>query len=418
MADAVPLRCEHGSSRLRDKMNLGLQSRTPKHGLGRDYPKAAAGHGRVTSAAQSHQKWRITWENNSLINLQDKVCLREYLSTRIAALPRPIVFTNGVFDVLHRGHVLYLQQAAALGSSLIVAINSDASARLLNKGPDRPLNKADDRAIVLAGLASVTLVTFFDERTPVDLIKEVRPELYVKGGDYQMEALEETRVMRSWCGDAITIPFVDGYSTTSLVQRIRAGDNAATSRKAIFLDRDGVINLDRAYVHRWDEFEFVPGAVSALRLLKQAGYALVVVTNQSGIARGFYTEQHYQVLTQEMKKALADAGAAVDAVYHCPHHPEGIVAELSFDCDCRKPAPGMILRAAQDLSLSLPDSLMIGDKSSDIEAARAAGVGRAYRVRSDNPQSNTDTDRADGHFTSLLECSKHILSRLTSANRQ
>ena len=156
-------------------------------------------------------------------SLMEKVCAQAYLPGRLDALPRPLVFTNGVFDVLHRGHVNYLYQAAALGGSLIVAVNSDASARMLGKGPDRPLNKAEDRAAVLAGLASVALVTFFDEPTPVELIKKLKPDLYVKGGDYDMETLEETRVVRSWGGDAVAIPFVDGYSTTSLVKRIRGG---------------------------------------------------------------------------------------------------------------------------------------------------------------------------------------------------
>lgn len=156
-------------------------------------------------------------------SLMDKVCAQADLPGRLDALPRPLVFTNGVFDVLHRGHVNYLHQAAALGVSLIVAVNSDASAKLLGKGPDRPLNKAEDRAAVLAGLASVALVTFFDEPTPVELIKKLKPDLYVKGGDYDMETLEETRVVRSWGGDAVAIPFVDGYSTTSLVKRIRGG---------------------------------------------------------------------------------------------------------------------------------------------------------------------------------------------------
>ncbi len=128
-----------------------------------------------------------------------------------------------MFDVLHRGHVNYLHQAAALGGSLIVAINSDASAKLLGKGPDRPLNKAEDRAAVLAGLASVALVTFFDEPTPVELINRLKPDLYVKGGDYDMETLEETRVVRSWGGEAVAIPFVEFHSTTSLVKRIRSG---------------------------------------------------------------------------------------------------------------------------------------------------------------------------------------------------
>ena len=156
-------------------------------------------------------------------SLMDKVCAQADLPGRLDELPRPLVFTNGVFDVLHRGHVNYLHQAAALGGSLIVAVNSDASAKLLGKGPDRPLNKAEDRASVLAGLASVARVTFFDESTPVELIKKLKPDLYVKGGDYDMETLEETRVVRSWGGDAVAIPFVDGYSTTSLVKRIRGG---------------------------------------------------------------------------------------------------------------------------------------------------------------------------------------------------
>lgn len=346
-----------------------------------------------------------------MMDLMDKICAREELPARIAALPHPIVFTNGVFDVLHRGHVNYLHRAAALGGSLIVAVNSDASARLLGKGPDRPLNRAEDRAVVLAGLASVALVTFFDERTPVELIKEVRPDLYVKGGDYDMETLEETRVVRSWGGDALAIPFVDGYSTTSLVKRIRAGSShSAAPRKAAFLDRDGVINLDRAYVHRWDEFEFVPGAIDAMRRLKEAGYALVVVTNQSGIARGYYTDEQYQALTAAMREALADAGAAVEAVYHCPHHPKGSVAELAIDCDCRKPAPGMILRAAKELNLSLSDSILVGDKPSDIEAARTAGVGKAYIVQSDNAESTRDLAGADAAYADLQSCVEAILT--------
>jgi rfaE bifunctional protein nucleotidyltransferase chain/domain len=150
-----------------------------------------------------------------------KLCPREDLAPRLATLPRPRVFTNGVFDILHRGHVSYLAQARALGASLVVGLNSDRSARLLGKGPDRPLNGEVDRACVLAALQSVSLVTWFDEATPCALLQAVQPELYVKGGDYDMEVLEETRLVRSWGGEARAIPFVDGYSTTRLVQRIR-----------------------------------------------------------------------------------------------------------------------------------------------------------------------------------------------------
>ncbi len=152
----------------------------------------------------------------------DKIATREQARARMAALPGPIVFTNGVFDVLHRGHVTYLAQARALGASLVVGLNSDASARRLGKGPDRPLNAETDRAILLAALESVSLVTWFDEDTPVELLTELRPQIYVKGGDYDVATLPETAAMQGWGGRALALPFVDGYSTTALVQKIRA----------------------------------------------------------------------------------------------------------------------------------------------------------------------------------------------------
>lgn len=151
----------------------------------------------------------------------DKLCPPEGLAQALARLPRPLVFTNGVFDILHRGHVSYLAQARALGGSLVLGLNSDASARGLGKGPDRPLNSEADRACVLAALESVSLVTLFDEPTPLELLRRVRPDLYVKGGDYDIESLAETALVRSWGGNAHAIPFVDGYSTTALVRRIR-----------------------------------------------------------------------------------------------------------------------------------------------------------------------------------------------------
>jgi rfaE bifunctional protein nucleotidyltransferase chain/domain len=343
------------------------------------------------------------------MSLEDKICVPQDLVDRLACLSRPLVMTNGVFDVLHRGHVSYLHRAAELGASLLVAVNSDRSARMLGKGSDRPLNTAEDRAYVLAGLQSVALVTYFDTRTPVKLIQAARPDIYVKGGDYDIDTLEEAEVVRSWGGRAVAIPFVEGFSTTALVQRIRQSQPSLPPlRKAAFLDRDGVINQDRAYVCRWEDFRFVPGAIEGMRRLQQAGYGLVIVTNQSGMARGYYGEDEYQGLTRAMLAELDRQGVQILGVYYCPHHPKGSVPHLATKCDCRKPAPGMILQAARDLGLSLTESIMVGDKPSDIEAARAAGVGRAYRVDSDNPESGPDAGAADGHYADLLSCATDL----------
>ena len=151
-----------------------------------------------------------------------KLCERSNLAAALAQLPRPWVFTNGVFDVLHRGHVVYLAQARALGGSLIVALNTDTSTRRLGKGDDRPLNNEMDRAIVMASQEAVSLVTWFAEDNPQALIAEIRPDILVKGGDYDMAVLPETALMQTWGGTALALPFVAGYSTTALVKRIRA----------------------------------------------------------------------------------------------------------------------------------------------------------------------------------------------------
>ena len=155
------------------------------------------------------------------LSFLSKIVRRDVVGTHIACLPKPIVFTNGVFDVLHKGHAVYLEQARELGASLVVALNTDASAKRLGKGADRPLNNEQDRAAVIAALASVSLVTWFDDNTPLELIKDLKPDIFVKGADYDMQKLAETAIVKSYGGQAVAIKFVDGYSTTALVQKIR-----------------------------------------------------------------------------------------------------------------------------------------------------------------------------------------------------
>ena len=155
-------------------------------------------------------------------SFESKVCPLDQLTARIAKLPRPLVFTNGVFDILHRGHASYLAQARALGASLVVGVNSDTSVKLLGKGDDRPINSEADRQALLAALESVDMTVLFTEQTPVSLIEKIRPDIYVKGGDYEIDTLAETRLVKTWGGKAIAIPFLYERSTTSLLGKIRS----------------------------------------------------------------------------------------------------------------------------------------------------------------------------------------------------
>jgi D-glycero-D-manno-heptose 1,7-bisphosphate phosphatase len=164
---------------------------------------------------------------------------------------------------------------------------------------------------------------------------------------------------------------------------------------AAFLDRDGVINIDHGYVYRWEDFAYVPGAVDALRRLQAAGYALVIVTNQSGVARGYYDEAAVEKLHDALRQDLAAQGVTLAAIELCPHLPDGSVARYAIDCDCRKPAPGMILRSAQTLGIDLGRSLMFGDKPSDVEAGQRAGVGRCVRLAKNGEPGNADIDFID-----------------------
>ncbi len=150
-----------------------------------------------------------------------KIATRATLAARIAALSRPRVFTNGVFDILHRGHVTYLARARALGASLIVGVNTDASVRRLAKGDDRPVNPLDDRLAVLAALESVSLVVPFDEDTPLALVLECHPDVIVKGGDYSVATTVGAPEVIAWGGRFEAIPVVPGRSTSALLERIR-----------------------------------------------------------------------------------------------------------------------------------------------------------------------------------------------------
>lgn len=185
--------------------------------------------------------------------------------------------------------------------------------------------------------------------------------------------------------------------------------------RAVFLDRDGVVNIDRHYLHEVEQFEFIPGVPQALQRLQQAGWRLVVVTNQSGIARGYFTEDDYHHLTRHMTERLAEAGVRLDAVLHCPHLPDAPVATYRIACACRKPAPGLLVRAARQLGLDLARSVMVGDKGSDLRAGRSAGVARCLLVRSGQPIGEDDIAQADAVHDDLACCADELLGSTPDA---
>lgn len=177
---------------------------------------------------------------------------------------------------------------------------------------------------------------------------------------------------------------------------------------AIFLDRDGTINVDHGYIHEIDNFQFIDGVIDAMRELKKMGYALVMVTNQSGIARGIFSEDTFMQLTEWMDWSLADRDVDLDGIYFCPHHPDAVEEEYRQQCDCRKPQPGMLLSAQKELNIDMAASYMVGDKIDDMLAGKAAGVGIKVLVRTGKPVTEEGEKAADWVIDSLADLPARI----------
>ncbi|MGO2507906.1 D-glycero-beta-D-manno-heptose 1,7-bisphosphate 7-phosphatase [Vibrio hibernica] len=176
------------------------------------------------------------------------------------------------------------------------------------------------------------------------------------------------------------------------------------SKPAVFIDRDGVINVDHGYVSKVDDFEFIDGVFDATKAIKELGYQLVLVTNQSGIARGYYTEKEFLRLTEWMDWNFVDHGVEFDGLYYCPHHLEGSIEKYTQECDCRKPQPGMFLSAQDELDIDMSNSVMVGDKEADMQAAISAGVNTRILVRS----GKAVTEAAEKLATVVLDSIKDV----------
>jgi len=182
-------------------------------------------------------------------------------------------------------------------------------------------------------------------------------------------------------------------------------------RKAVFLDRDGTINVEVKYLSKVEDFQFIPGVPWALKCLKEAGFLLVVVTNQSGIGRGFYDEAALDGIHAHMHADLAKFGAAIDACYFCPHHPEHATGDYRRECGCRKPLPGMLQQAAQDLDIDLAASFMVGDKIADMEAGLAAGCSSLLVLTGHGSTELAGLPAGVRSYPDLLAAAEAILGR-------
>ncbi|HIF9295132.1 TPA: D-glycero-beta-D-manno-heptose 1,7-bisphosphate 7-phosphatase [Photobacterium damselae] len=182
------------------------------------------------------------------------------------------------------------------------------------------------------------------------------------------------------------------------------------AKPAVFIDRDGVINVDHGYVHTTDDFEYVEGVFAACKKLKEMGYLLVLVTNQSGIARGMFTEDEFLSLTEWMDWNFVDNGVEFDGIYYCPHHPEG-QGDYRQECDCRKPKPGMLISARDYLKIDMTRSVMIGDKADDMTAAKAAEVGTKILVRTGKPVTEVGEQLADVVLDSVADVPAWLASQ-------
>lgn len=181
--------------------------------------------------------------------------------------------------------------------------------------------------------------------------------------------------------------------------------------KVVFLDRDGTINKEVNYLYKVEEFEFIPGTQEAIKIFHELGYKVIVITNQAGVARGYYKEDDIKILHAHIQKLLKKEDTYIDGYYYCPHHPDGIEKEYSYKCECRKPEIGMIKQVMKDFNVDLPSSIFIGDKEIDIETGKKAGIGKKYLVRSGH---NVDEIKvqADGVYNNLFE----IAERLRESN--
>jgi len=278
---------------------------------------------------------------------------------------KKVVTYNGSFDILHLGHIKSLEEAKAQGDILVVLLNSDGSVRKY-KGPNHPINPEKERAEVLSAIKYVDYVVFFDEINPKNILGKIKPDIYCNGSDWGKNCIERS-VVEENKGKIHILKWQDGFSTSNLIKK-NFSSHSAPDVKAIFLDRDGTININEPeYVHKIEDFKLFPETIPALKKLSKTNYKIIVITNQSGIARGYFKEAEVKKLHKWMLAEFKKKGIRIDAIYYCPHGPND-------NCSCRKPKPGMLLKAGEDFGINLSKSWFIGDDQRDVIAGREVNL--------------------------------------------
>lgn len=364
--------------------------------------------------------------------LRDKIRNRNELASLCEQFRREgkvVGFTSGAFDLLHAGHADYLEKARERCDILCVGVNTDASVRQY-KGENRPIVPEAQRAELLAALEAVDYVFLFSERRNAANIEALKPDLYIKAGDYEKSGLTSAELVEKHGGQALLIPVTHAVSTTAILDKIRRegagaeglsvhpGETPAVAlpgppRKtapAAFLDRDGVINEEVGYLHDPEQFQLVPGAGEGLRQLQDMGYRLVVVTNQCGIGLGYFSKEDFFRVNSAMFKALKPYGVALDRIYYCPHG-------YSEKCQCRKPQTAMMEQAVKDLNIDLNHSALIGDRTSDMEAARRLGI-QGILLRTGAAGGDGQFDMAEAVVLDNLPAAARWLLERERANRE
>ncbi|MHC2995235.1 MAG: D-glycero-beta-D-manno-heptose 1,7-bisphosphate 7-phosphatase [Candidatus Atribacteria bacterium] len=327
---------------------------------------------------------------------------------------KKIVTYNGVFDILHSGHIKSLQEAKRQGDILIILLNSDKSVKSY-KGFQRPINCEKDRAKVLSALTAVDYIVTFNELTPNKILSKIKPDIHCVGADWGKGSIEEKIVKRQG-GEIHVLKQKTGMSTSGIIEKIsKLGQRPIV--RAIFLDRDGVINENEPeFTHQIKDFKFLPSVIEGLKRLSQTEFKIIIITNQSGIARGYFTEGDLKKLHHWMLEFLKNKGIRIDKIYYCPHHPDFGSKEYRKKCHCRKPNLGMIQQTVKDFDISLNDSWLVSDDVRDILMGRKANLKTIF-LGSDKNKNFNRLDVLPHHFArNFLDVVSIILQKSGGSN--